>query len=173
MGRAQHGNTRRQTGSWRHARCRALHHLPSISSHHSVLDTLQTFFTTDASLWSLLAGSFVAATLIPVSSEVMLFTVLKLHPDLFWPAIGVATLGNTAGGMVTYALGRFIPHRKEIRYEAQLKRHGAAALLLSWAALFGDALCLAAGWLRLHWAECLAMIAVGKCARYVAVAWLV
>ena len=137
-----------------------------------MLDTLQAFFTADASLWSLLAGSFVAATLIPVSSEIMLFAVLKLHPDLLWPAIGVATLGNTAGGMVTYAIGRWIPHRKEIRFEAQLKRHGAAALLLAWAPLIGDAMCLAAGWLRLHWLPCLVFMTIGKCARYVVVAYL-
>ncbi len=137
-----------------------------------MLDTLQALFTADASLWSLLAGSFVAATLVPVSSEVMLFAVLKLHPDLLWPAIGVATLGNTAGGMVTYAMGRWIPYRKAIRFEAQLKRHGAAALLLAWAPLIGDALCLAAGWLRLHWLSCLAFMALGKCARYVVVAYL-
>lgn len=137
-----------------------------------MLETLQSFFTADASLWSLLAGSFIAATLIPVSSEVMLFAVLQLHPELLWPAIGVATLGNTAGGMVTYAMGRFIPHRQEIRYEAQLKRHGAAALLLSWTPLLGDALCLAAGWLRLNWTVCLVCMAAGKSARYVVVAWL-
>ena len=137
-----------------------------------MLESLQSFFTADASLWSLLAGSFIAATLIPVSSEVMLFAVLKLHPDLLWPAVGVATLGNTAGGMLTYAIGRWIPHRKEVKYEAQLKRHGAAALLLSWAPLIGDALCLAAGWLRLHWLPCLLFMAAGKCARYVAIALL-
>ena len=135
-----------------------------------MLDSLQAFFTADASLWSLLAGSFVAATLVPISSEVMLYAVLKLHPDRLWPAIGVATLGNTAGGMVTYAMGRWIPHRNEIKYEAQLRRHGAAALLLSWTPVIGDALCLAAGWLRLHWLPCLVFMALGKAARYAVVA---
>ena len=60
-----------------------------------MLETLQAFFTQDASLWSLLAGSFVAATLVPVSSELMLFAVLSLHPGLAWGAVAVATLGNT------------------------------------------------------------------------------
>ena len=137
-----------------------------------MLESIQTFFTADASLWSLLAGSFVAATLVPVSSEVMLFAVLKLHPDLLWPAVGVATLGNTAGGMVTYAMGRWIPHRKQIKYESRLKRHGAAALLLAWAPLIGDALCLGSGWLRFHWMPCLVFMTLGKCARYVVVALL-
>ena len=48
----------------------------------------------DASLWALFASSFLAATLLPGGSEVVLFGVLKLHPEQFWPALGVATLGN-------------------------------------------------------------------------------
>jgi membrane protein YqaA with SNARE-associated domain len=42
--------------------------------------------------------SFVSATLLPVGSEAAVFGLIKLNPDLFWPAIGVATLGNTLGG---------------------------------------------------------------------------
>jgi membrane protein YqaA with SNARE-associated domain len=137
-----------------------------------MFDGLQAFFTQEASLWSLFFGSLIAATLVPVSSEVMLFAVLKLHPGLFWPALGVATLGNTLGGMVTYAMGRLIPHRHEIRYERQLRRHGAPALLLAWAPLVGDGLCIAAGWLRLAWPPCLLYMALGKAARYLVVAGL-
>ena len=132
-----------------------------------MLQTLQSFFTQDASLWSLLAGSFLAATLIPLSSEVMLFAVIRLHPDLAWPAVVVATIGNTAGGMVSYAMGRWIPHQKPIQYEAPLQRHGAKLLTMAWAPLIGDALCVAAGWLRLHWLPCLGFMALGKCLRYV------
>lgn len=137
-----------------------------------MLDAIQGFFTADASLWSLFIGSFVAATLIPISSEVMLFAVLRLHPELFWPAVLVATLGNSAGGMTTYLMGRFIPHKRAIRHEDRLKRHGAPLLLLSWVPLVGDGFCLAAGWLRLAWLPCLLYMAVGKAARYLAVAGL-
>jgi membrane protein YqaA with SNARE-associated domain len=137
-----------------------------------VLDSLQAFFTADASLWSLLAGSFIAATVLPFSSEAMLFAVLKLHPELFWPAVGVATLGNTAGGMVTYAMGRFIPHRREHKYEPWVKRHGEPLMLLAWAPVIGDGLCLAAGWLRLAWWHCLVWMAIGKGARYLVIAAL-
>jgi len=139
---------------------------------YPLLDSLQAFFTADASLWSLLAGSFFAATLIPVSSEVMLFAVIRLHPEQLWPAIAVATLGNTAGGLVSYAMGRWIPHRKAIRHEAWLRGHGAPLLLLSWLPLAGDALCVAAGWLRLNWFSCMLFMAIGKGARYVVVALL-
>jgi membrane protein YqaA with SNARE-associated domain len=137
-----------------------------------VLEALQAFFTQEASLWSLLAGSFIAATLVPISSEVMLYAVLRLHPELFWPAVLVAALGNTAGGMTSYALGRFIPHRREIRFERELRRRGAALLLFAWAPLVGDGLCVGAGWLRLPWAPCLAWMALGKLARYLVVAAL-
>ena len=85
----------------------------------------------------------------------------------------MATLGNTAGSMVTYAMGRWIPHRQPIRYEAQMRQHGACALLLAWLPVIGDALCLAAGWLRLHWLPCLMFLTLGKCARYVVIALLV
>jgi membrane protein YqaA with SNARE-associated domain len=137
-----------------------------------MLDTLQSVFTAEASLWTLLFGSFVAATLVPVSSELMLFAVLRAHPDLLWPALVVATTGNTAGGMVSYAMGRFIPHRHSVPHEDRLQRHGASLLLLSWVPLAGDALCVGAGWLRLAWWKCLLAMAIGKAARYVVVAML-
>ena len=135
-----------------------------------MLSAIEAFFTADASLWSLLMGSLIAATLVPVSSEAMLFAVLKLHPDLYWPAIAVATAGNTAGGMISYAMGRFIPHRVQIRHEAWLKRRGAGVLLLAWVPLAGDALCVGAGWLRVDWRACLAYMAAGKALRYLLVA---
>jgi len=53
----------------------------------------------EVSLVSLFAATFIAATLVPLSSEAALFAVLKLHGDLLWPALIVATLGNTLGGM--------------------------------------------------------------------------
>ncbi len=39
--------------------------------------------------------SFISATLLPLGSEPAVFGLVKLNPDLFWPAIGVATVGNT------------------------------------------------------------------------------
>ncbi|MBL8382101.1 MAG: DedA family protein [Burkholderiales bacterium] len=137
-----------------------------------MLDALQSWFTAEASLWALLGGSFVAATLVPISSEVMLLAVLRAHPEQLWPALGVATLGNSAGGMVSYALGRLVPHRRAVRHEAWLVRHGAPALLLAWLPVAGDALCVAAGWLRLPWPACLLFMAAGRALRYGAVAAL-
>ena len=56
-------------------------------------------------LSTLFVAAFVSATLIPVGSEPALFGLLKLNPDLFWPAIFVATAGNTLGGAVTWWMG--------------------------------------------------------------------
>jgi membrane protein YqaA with SNARE-associated domain len=51
-----------------------------------------------------------------------------------------------------------------------VRRYGAAVLLLSWLPVAGDALCAAAGWLKLPWPLCTLAIAAGKLIRYVAVA---
>jgi membrane protein YqaA with SNARE-associated domain len=124
----------------------------------------------DTSLWSLAAASFVASTIIPMSSEAVLFGVLKLHPQLFWPAVVVATLGNTLGGLTTYAIGRFIAQKKPLTQLERLRRHGAPALALAWLPVVGDALCLGAGWLKINWMAVAAWSAAGRLARYWVVA---
>ena len=45
--------------------------------------------------------SVVSATLLPMGSEPVVFAVIKADPALFWPAIAVATLGNTLGGGIS------------------------------------------------------------------------
>lgn len=125
-----------------------------------------------ASLWALFTSSFLAATLLPGGSEAVLFGVLKLHPGSLWTALGVATLGNTLGGLSSYWIGRLIPQRQALKGLATVQRYGAPALLLSWVPVIGDPLCVAAGWLRLNpWWSALA-IAVGKFARYWVIARL-
>jgi membrane protein YqaA with SNARE-associated domain len=122
-------------------------------------------------LLALLAASFVAATLFPLPSEAALFAYLQLHPGNAALAVAVATLGNTAGGMTSYAIGRLIPSRKmNLRAVEWVRRYGAPVTVLAWLPLIGDALCVAAGWLRVHWAAALAFMAAGRLARYVVVA---
>jgi membrane protein YqaA with SNARE-associated domain len=119
-----------------------------------------------ASLWALFAGSFLAATLLPGGSEAVLFGVLKLHPEQLWSALGVATFGNTLGGMSSWLIGRVIPQKGEPKALANVRRYGAPILLLSWVPVVGDPLCVAAGWLRLNPWLCALFIAAGKFARY-------
>ena len=121
------------------------------------------------SLWTLFASSFLAATLLPGGSEAVLFGVLKLRPEQLWPALAVATLGNTLGGLSSYLIGRLIPQRAALKGLAAIQKYGSPALLLSWVPFIGDPLCVAAGWLRLNpWLSAL-FIALGKFARYLVV----
>lgn len=123
-----------------------------------------------AGLWLLFTSSFLAATLLPGGSEAVLFGVLKLHPDQAWLALGVATLGNTLGGLSSYLIGRLLPQKQDLPGLRAVRRYGTPALLLSWVPILGDPLCVAAGWLRLNPCLSVLFIAVGKFARYLAIA---
>lgn len=123
-----------------------------------------------ASLWTLFASSFLAATLLPGGSEAALFAVLKFHPEQAWVALATATVGNTLGGMSSYLIGRIIPQTKPLKGLDMVQRWGSPALLLAWVPLIGDPLCVAAGWLRLNPGLSALFMAVGKFARYAIIA---
>lgn len=127
-----------------------------------------------SSLLVLFTSSFLAATLLPGGSEAVLFGVLTAHPQLCWLALGIATLGNTLGGMSSYAIGWLLPDEKALLKKSGgnmrglewVRKHGSPVLLLAWVPLIGDLLCVAAGWLRLNWLWTMLFMAVGKFARY-------
>ena len=127
-----------------------------------------------SSLLALFTSSFLAATLLPGGSEAVLVGVLLAYPELYSSALGVATFGNTLGGMSSYVIGRLLPDenamRKKIGNHTRsfewTRRHGAPILFFSWLPLIGDVLCVAAGWLRIHWIWAVIFIAVGKFVRY-------
>jgi len=123
-----------------------------------------------ASLYSLFISSFLAATLLPGGSEAVLFAVLKAYPETLWLALTVATIGNTLGGMVTFGMGWLLPQTQQLKHVEKMRRYGTPALLLAWVPLIGDALCLAAGWLRLNMWQAALFMAVGKFARYCVIA---
>ena len=123
------------------------------------------------SLSGVFLSSFLGATLLPGGSEAVLFGVLKSEPRLYWPALAVATFGNTLGGMSSYLIGRILPQRGELKGLQRVRQHGNAILLLSWVPILGDPLCVAAGWLRLNPWSAAAFMAAGKLGRYLVVAW--
>lgn len=126
------------------------------------------------SLWGLFLSAFVSSTLLPGGSEAVLLLLAAQGTADRLLLLAVATLGNTLGGMSSWALGRFIAWRfplrslsdKQQRAVARVRRWGSSALLLSWLPVIGDPLCLAAGWLRTYWLPSLLFIAAGKAARY-------
>jgi membrane protein YqaA with SNARE-associated domain len=122
--------------------------------------------------------SLVSATLLPMGSEPVVFGLVKLNPELFWPAILVATAGNTIGGAISWWMGHgahkvsdTLRHQETSAQDARALRWlhalGPKACLLSWLPGVGDPLCAVAGWLRLPFWPCVAYMAVGKFVRYV------
>ena len=124
-------------------------------------------------LGALFLAAFLAATLLPGGSEAAFYAALHLHAVALWPALAVATLGNTLGGMTSYLIGRYLPqpsrlagYRRSIEW---VRRYGALSMLGAWLPVLGDPLCLVAGWLRLPWVSSMLYMALGKFIRY----WLI
>lgn len=131
---------------------------------------LNGFFSSDLSLWGLFLSSFLGATLLPGGSEVILAGVLSAQPELFWPALALGTFGNTLGAMVSFGMGWMLPMTQRLKHVDKVRRYGTPVLLLAWTPLIGDALCVAAGWLRLNPWHAMLFMALGKFSRYLLVA---
>ena len=129
----------------------------------------------------LCAAAFVGATLVPISSEAAFVAAVAAGLDpgtaLVW-----ATVGNTAGCLVNYALGRAArpwvmeklagsrAGRAAVRWT---ERWGLAALALSWLPVIGDPLTLAAGVADVQLRWFVPVVAGLRLARYAALLWLV
>lgn len=121
-----------------------------------------------------------AATLLPMQSEAVLVgLLLGGRPVLL--LLFVASLGNTLGGLVNWALGRGIERFRHRRWfpvsEAALtraqgwySRWGKWSLLLSWMPIIGDPLTLAAGVMRERFVTVLVLVAIAKTGRYAVLA---
>lgn len=123
--------------------------------------------------------AFLAATVLPLSSELAVVALLQQG----YPASGllvVATLANLAGACTTYLLGTLVRQQLWQRFfslsTTELSRaghwfhlYGPAALLLSWLPVIGDLLVAAAGVFRVPWAIFLPWVLTGKLLRYAAV----
>ncbi|MFO1320619.1 MAG: YqaA family protein [Burkholderiales bacterium] len=121
-------------------------------------------------LAGLFLSSFLSATLLPGSSEIALVAFIRQWPESVPTAIGIATIGNTLGGLTTYLLCRFLPRRELPRHLHWVQRWGPLALLGSWLPVVGDALCAGAGWLRLNAVTSTLCMLTGKLTRYVVLA---
>jgi membrane protein YqaA with SNARE-associated domain len=137
----------------------------------AVLWLLKLLSAPSVGLTSVFLVSFVSATLLPLGSEPALFAVVKANPALMWPAILVATVGNTLGGVTDYWIGYrakvAFARERQSRWFHLLAKHGPRTMLLSWLPGIGDPLCTLAGWLHLPFWPSVAYMAIGKFARYV------
>lgn len=132
-----------------------------------MIENLLTLFQHESIELVLFVAAFISATVIPGGSEAVLLGAVAAQPDRTLEFVLIAMVGNTLGGMTGYLIGRFIPEKKkEGRALAWLHKYGIWAVFFSWVPLFGDALPVAAGWLRLNpWLTAL-FVALGKGARY-------
>lgn len=134
----------------------------------------------EGGLIGLALSSFLSATVLPGSSEVLLLLLSDQSQISLVALLTVASLANTLGGMSTYCLGRWSEQAlvKRGKYQkpssltvARVRRWGIPILLLSWVPLVGDGLCFAAGWLKLAWLPSLVAMLIGKTARYCALVY--
>ena len=129
--------------------------------------------------FALFASAFLAATILPLASEVPLALVVRQH-DQFAGPVAVATVGNFLGACTTYFLARStLPHllkrtsRRTTAALALVRRYGPAALLLSWVPLAGDAIVVVAGASGMRFMPFAVWTVLGKAVCYAVVASLV
>jgi membrane protein YqaA with SNARE-associated domain len=134
-----------------------------------------------AGLLGLFLSAFLSATLLPGSSEAALIALLALGKHDPALLVAVATLGNVLGSVVNWALGRWFAHfsgrrwfpvgeRAYARAAGWYNRFGVWSLLLAWVPVIGDPLTAVAGALRVPFLRFVALVTVGKAARYVFIA---
>ncbi len=130
----------------------------------------------------LFSSSFLAATILPFYSEVILFALVRQGEPVVM-LICIASTGNTLGAAVNWYLGRFLLHYQDRRWfyfkkdqvermQYWFQRYGAWTLLFAWLPLGGDALTFIAGIMKVRFWLFLLLVGIGKSLRYVAVVYL-
>jgi len=131
----------------------------------------------------LFLASFLAATILPLGSEVVIVSLLlnDFNPSL---VVSVATVGNVLGSLVNYAIGVFgsaylihrflkISDERFNKAKQRFEKWGAASLLLAWMPIIGDPITVMAGVLRINIWQFLALVTIGKLGRYIVVSYTV
>ena len=127
----------------------------------------------------LLLSSFLAATVLPLASELSVGAVI-LAGENPWLTLAVASTGNTAGAIVNWWLGGYLLQYQDARWfpvsqeqlsraQQRFQRYGVWSLLLAWLPLVGDPLTFAAGILKVRLPVFVLLAGAGKCARYAVV----
>ena len=130
---------------------------------------------------SLFTTSFLAATILPMSSEVVLVGMLAASDEPWAALIAVASLGNILGSLANWFVGRGLSLAREHprfpvdrarieRAEVWYQRWGYWSLLLSWVPVIGDPLTVIAGFLREPLWLFLVLVSIAKIGRYLVVA---
>ena len=132
---------------------------------------------------SLFIISFLAATILPFSSELTLAGLVATSNYDNLLLLIVASLGNVLGSVVNWILGfysrnlskkRWFPFKdKQIKKSSKwFNKFGKWSLLFVWIPIIGDPLTLAAGLLRVKFIEFLILVSIGKVSRYLVIFYL-
>lgn len=132
-----------------------------------------------AGLPALFLACLLAATVLPFSSEALL-AAMALGPWGTLPLLLTASIGNTLGGLTNYALGRWIPEGKLMRWlradpakaerwKGHVQRFGVWSALLCWLPVVGDPLAMALGLFRVRFVPVVLLMFLGKAMRYAVV----
>lgn len=124
-----------------------------------------------------MVAAFLAATVVPFSSEAVFTALLFGGLDKWW-LVFWATVGNTLGGMTCYLLGHLgklewiekwlkIKKEKIDSFEAKFHKYGDWVAFFSFLPGVGDIIAVAAGFMRCRWWMVLVSMAVGKLVRYI------
>ena len=133
---------------------------------------------------SLFAISFLAATILPFSSELSLATLIATSDYDNLLLLTVASFGNILGSLVNWALGSYSRNLATTKWfpfkETQIersskwfKKFGKWSLLFAWVPVVGDPLTLVAGILRVKFIDFIILVAIGKVSRYLIVFYLI
>jgi membrane protein YqaA with SNARE-associated domain len=133
---------------------------------------------------SLFAISFLAATILPFSSELTLAGLIVTSDYDNLLLLIVASFGNVLGSVVNWALGSYSRNLttkkwfpfKETQIERSSKwfrKFGKWSLLFAWVPVLGDPLTLVAGILRVKFIDFIILVAIGKVSRYLIVFYLI
>jgi len=128
--------------------------------------------------FSLLLISFLAATILPLSSELALATLLNTSEHNSFVLLGTASLGNILGSTFNWLLGFYLfrcinknwfPFKKNQINTAhkRFSKFGVWSLLFAWLPIIGDPITFIAGILKVNFLLFLALVAVGKISRYI------
>lgn len=126
----------------------------------------------------LFLGSFLAATVIPFSSEIIFSAMVFSGLDP-WTCVWVATAGNFAGGMTSYYVGLLgkiewiekyfhIKKEKIEKTTGRIQKYGDWFAFFSFVPFIGDVIAVATGFFRCKWWKVAISMLVGKFARYIA-----
>lgn len=129
----------------------------------------------------LFIAAFLAATLVPFSSEVTLATALSTSGQPWIALIAIATAGNVLGSVVNWYVGRALSNERSVKFmrieskslaraESWYHRYGRWSLLLSWAPIIGDPLTVVAGFMREPLRFFIPVVIAAKMGRYLVVA---